>query len=231
MSGLFPKKLLETINQTPEGALYRFESCFVQLYACRSVREFNAYLASAITFFHEGHGFYMMEHGDWIHAGAWQEVQLDGKITVEQPLSSFLLKDPVGMLPTEKELEEEYLWRKSIACLYPKGKVQDLEIDDLHLSYLVLACRQMCAYQKLLKAWVDVGKPMYDEQCLSENMRQKKRLKENLKVQRIRILDLKKHLELLYKTAAPGFMISLVAGQSLREKRIIDQMHEVIRMC
>ncbi len=231
MGELFPKKLLETINHTPEGALYGFESCFVHMYACRSVKEFNAHLASAVTFFHEHYGFYMMEHGDWIHASSWQEVQLNVQIAVLQPLSSFLLKDPVGLVPTEQELEEECLWRKSIACLYPKGKIQDVEIDDVHISYVALACRQMCFYQKLLKAWVDIGRPMYDEQCLPENIRHKKRLKDNLKIQRLKMLDLKKHLELLYRTSAPGFMISLVAGQSLREKRIIDQMQEVIRMC
>ncbi len=233
----FPDSLLSTINSTEVAEQYLFVPAWAPVYNCLTIDEFNALLIAEVGILNARYRFNAVAHGDWVATDVWYRISSaigneDEKNPDHlRPLNSWVLKDPIGFVPNEKELQDEVRWRKRVAKLWSSECVPNKSLDELHSYYVREACKDMCCYERLLIDWYRSGLFCDQEEWIFSSAEEKKNFRQQIKRQRFNVLNMREKLELFQKTGAPKFLISLAAGQSLREKRILNQMHDALSIC
>lgn len=241
MTLMFPPGILSTINSTEVAECNLFVPAWAPVYDCRPIDDFNALLVAEIDILKTRFRFHSEAHGDWVATNVWyrispaigNEEEKEGakdKVYM-RPLNSWFLKDPVGLVPCEKDLEAEVVWRRRVAKLCSSECVPNTSLDELHSYYVREACKELCSYERLLREWQRSGEYCDQEDWGFISAAEKKTFREQIKLQRLNALNMKEKFELFRKTGAPEFLITQSAGMTLREKKILERMHDAVSIC
>ena len=234
MKNYFPSRLLKGIRQAEQTPRCEFVPQWVSVYECMSIQQFNAILRAEVLSLRIRYRYSATCHGDWVSLSSWYRVNSaignENKPEWERPLNSWVLKDPVGYVPSCEELETETTWLTKLSVLLKEQFVAKT-VAELHSSYVRESCKDMVNYERLLFEWRTAGSPVDQEDFSFSSAESRKVFRAKLKQQRNNMLDAKKKLELYRKTDAPEFLISSAAGASLREARLLEQMYTALSVC
>lgn len=226
-----PSNLLCAIcNATMEQGVC-FDPLWATVHQQTAIEDFNATLELQILLLHTKYRLNPPALADWVSTKSRYKVSKPigneeelGKESEEfRPLNSWILKDPVGMIPSKEEIIEETEWKNFVSrTLF--GKQLSWHIDDVHGSYVRQACAEVLCFERLLIEWRHFGSVNDQEEWSFSSKEERTQFRGDVKRQRINVLNAKQKLELFQKNNAPDFLISQAAGAGLREKRLLDQM-------
>lgn len=235
MNGYFPDCLTRVLNSAETVEQNLFVPAWAPVYECRTIEEFNAVLEAEILILNVQFRFNACAHGDWVSPHVWYRINSatgnEDKPEYFRPLSSWLLKDPVGFVPSLQELEEEVRWRRRLVQILSTEAIPNKTIDELHTFYVREACKDVTNYKTLLWEWFKSGLPCDQEEWTFNSTEERKGFRARIKQQRFNLLEARQRFEIFRKTGAPEFLTEFAAGQSLQEKRILDQMHQALNLC
>jgi hypothetical protein len=230
-----PVQLLEAINIAKNEERNTFSSEWVKVCEGFLIEELNSFLEGECLALRNKFKFNPLEHEDWISAQVWYIVGpaqgATGNSDTTRPLNSWILKDPVAPVPTTEQIFEDLAWRNPLMKALSKTTEPSKTYEELHREYVWEACKQVTNFSQLLQAWVDIGSPYEQEQCIFRSKDEKVLLRRAIKVQRYAMLETRRKLELYVRTGAPSFLIEQAAGSSFREKKLLDQMHNALSIC
>jgi hypothetical protein len=228
----FGKKFVQATLASDNLSEWRFEPNWVSFYESMPIEEFNAILEAEILMLRVRYRFSANSHGDWVCPHSWYVIaSAIGNINEKEhmrPLNSWALKDPVALVPTMECLKEEVSWRKILAKSFFKGELVETSLDNVVSSYIREACKEMLICERLLLEWRRLGGGEDQEDWTFESEADKKLFRSKMKYQRRNMMDARTKLELFRKTGAPEFLICQASGQSVREKEMLDKMHEAL---
>lgn len=225
--------VLQFVPEGEEG--YRFEPNWVPRYLGLSTLEFNALLEVEIYGYRFRYRFSPNSHGDWVCPHSWYQLNsAAGNPDAPEylrPLNSWVLKDPVGMVPLQEELEEETKWRRTLPKCFRAGRWQEATFEQVRAYYVREACREMVQCERLLFEWQRVGHKHDQEDWTFGTPKNKENFRKNVKVQRKNLQAAKQRLEFLQQNHAPEFLINHASGQLLQDNQILEKMNEALRIC
>lgn len=231
-----PKNLLRAMCSAAEESP-AFCPLWATVHEQDSINHLNATLQSQILFLRVRYEFNPLALGDWVSTKSWYRVSVpitsEGRQSREleelRPLNSWVLKDPVGIIPSVDEITEETEWKNSVsASLF--GKYLSWHVDDVHSSYVRQACAEVLACERLLIEWKRYGSVYEQEGWMFCSTEERKKFCLAVKRQRINVLEAKKKFELFRKNHAPKRLVSQAAGANLLEKRLLEKMQEVLML-
>ncbi len=220
----------------PEGEKrYRFEPNWVSRYLQVSTFELNALFEVEIFGYRLRYRFSPNSHSDWVCPHSWYRLNSavgnPDASDYLRPLNSWILKDPVGFIPSEEDLVEETTWRRTLPKRFRVGRWQEATFQQVRAYYVREACREMVQYQRLLLEWSHVGRKQDQEEWSFGSPQNRATFRRNMKLQQKNVLEAKRKLEFLQQNHAPSFLTAYASGQLLQERQILDKMHEALLVC
>lgn len=214
----------------------RFDPGWCRVHEQASVECFNSILQAKILLLHAEYRFNAPALADWVSTKSsymlgvpiGNEKGLKNLSQQTRPLNSWVLKDPVGMLPSFDEIKEETEWKNSVSQNVFNGKAEVWHVDEVHSSYINQACAEVLCFERLLIDWRNLGCILDQEQETISSKEERLHFRQAVKRQRINVLAAKEKIESYRKYAAPDFLVAQAAGASLHEKRLLDQMQIVL---
>lgn len=227
-----PKKLVSAIHAFGLQEQMRFEPNWAAVYENWPIEHFNALAMAEICTLRLRFRFTANCHEDWVSPLSSYRIAAaignDDSVEHERPLNSWVLKDPVGLVPSPDDLEEEIEWRSRLSKILHNNEIAEKTLKELGAWYVREACREVVMYERLLLEWYRLG--AYEDQAgwSFGSSGNRKEFRAKLKYQQLNIADARKKLELYKRTGAPDFLIGRAADQSFREKKILDQMYAAL---
>lgn len=179
------------------------------------------------------YGFWPVEHGDWVDPGFTYftpgRESLDGFSGARHPLNSWILKDPVALVPSLLEMEEltEHLEMIAGGMASKATPISIFTSEELHERYVKEACLQLRSFEMLLQVWRDVHQPRGPEECQPTLSRGE--IRKVITLQKLNVSSAKTISKKLFRSCYPQFLLDRCSGALSRESSILNQLENYLR--
>ncbi len=174
------------------------------------------------------YGFNELEQGDWVHpdfcVSCIEKKELPSTMICPRPLSSWIMKGPLVVIPSEDELEKIVEWHYLFFSKAEQTSSKASVLSNILEAYVDSAFAELEARRKMLLVWKTAGYPTKQSEChpITDQNLKRALTFQRLNIEKAKVLHIRAH-----DTYAPESILCHCEGALALEEGVNHQLKKI----